>query len=110
MSQTRVCNKCGKTKPLESFSLHPTGKDGRRAACKECLAAVTREARKDETPDERNARMAAYRAGMRKDACAVCGGAIQGHGICFHCQEHVRMLGGLEGLQRAVKAVKYLER
>jgi hypothetical protein len=108
MSEARRCTKCREVKPLEAFALHPQGKNGRRAICKECQAADMREARKDETPAERNARMAAYRAGMRKDKCAVCGGAVEGHGICFHCQEHIRMLGGLDGLKRAVKAVKYL--
>jgi hypothetical protein len=47
---------------------------------------------------------------MRKDTCAVCGGAVQGYGICPHCEEHVRMLGGLEGLKRAVRAVRYLQK
>jgi hypothetical protein len=35
---------------------------------------------------------------------------MQGYGICFHCEEHVRMLGGLEGLKRAVRAVRYLQK
>jgi hypothetical protein len=50
----------------------------------------------------------AYRAGMRVDKCAVCGGYVTGYGICYVCQEYIRLLGGLEGLKRAARAVKYL--
>jgi hypothetical protein len=45
---------------------------------------------------------------MRVDKCAVCGGYVTGYGICYVCQEYIRLLGGLEGLKRAARAVKYL--
>jgi hypothetical protein len=53
--------------------------------------------------------MQAYRAGIRKGKCAVCASAIEGEGLCSRCQAAVYVLGDLEGLKRAVKAVKYLE-
>jgi hypothetical protein len=58
--------------------------------------------------ERRRVAMQAYRAGMRLDKCAVCGGAVEGHDICYPCRDHIRMLGGLEGLKRAARAVKYL--
>ncbi|MEU0245184.1 hypothetical protein ABZ192_12790 [Streptomyces sp. NPDC006235] len=53
--------------------------------------------------------MAAYRAGIRKDRCAVCSSAIEGEGLCSRCRAAVVVLGDLEGLKQAVRALKYLE-
>jgi hypothetical protein len=65
---------------------------------------------RSETPlEELAAKQAAYRAGMRKDKCAICGGPIEGQGICMRCEGHVMALGGLEGLKQAVRAVRYLQ-
>lgn len=105
----KPCTACGVVKPLEAFALSSTGKDGHRTACKECQAAEMRKQRQEQSPEERNAAMAAYRAGMRKDKCAVCGEAIEGHGICESCTTAVKALGGTpEALKRAAKAVAYL--
>jgi hypothetical protein len=59
--------------------------------------------------EEKAAAQAAYRAGMRKDKCAICRGPIEGYGICGACEDHVRALGGLDGLKQAVRAVRYLQ-
>jgi hypothetical protein len=72
-------------------------------------AEVMRNIRAATPAEEKAAAQAAYRAGMRKDKCAICGGHVEGHGICWSCDDHVRMLGGLEGLKRAVRAVRYLQ-
>lgn len=42
MSMTKRCNRCGMVKLIEAFSLAPTCKDGRRGACKDCIAARSR--------------------------------------------------------------------
>jgi recombinational DNA repair protein RecR len=60
-------------------------------------------------PETLAAKQAAFRAGMRKDKCAICGNSIDGHGICDICDDHVRALGGLDGLKQAVRAVRYLQ-
>lgn len=91
--QVRRCNGCGETKPLDNFPKSTAQLLGHGYTCKPCLAAEQR----------------AQRAGMRKGKCAICGGYVEGTGICYSCQEHVRLLGGLEGLKRAVRAVRYLE-
>jgi hypothetical protein len=99
---TKECTKCGRVKPLDDFS-------PRAARCKECRAAHKRERQKEIPPEERNKSVAAFRAGLRKDMCAVCRTGIKGTGICVTCAECVEVLGGLEGLKRAVKAVRFLE-
>jgi hypothetical protein len=38
MPSRKRCSKCGKSKPLSSFSVHPKNKDGRDWKCKECTA------------------------------------------------------------------------
>ncbi|MGW6755951.1 hypothetical protein [Streptomyces sp. NPDC055006] len=67
-----------------------------------------REYRADVPAGVKAEQQAAWRAGMRKDKCAICGSAIEGHGICDDCVSHVEALGGLEGLKQAVRAVRYL--
>jgi hypothetical protein len=108
--KTKTCTTCGEVKPLAEFPFRNKAAGQRHSACRACRAEWARDHRTEQTLEERRAQMTAYRAGMRKDTCAVCGGAIEGSGICFHCEEHVRMLGGLEGLKRAVRAVRYLQK
>jgi hypothetical protein len=88
MTDTRPCPGCGEAKPAEDFVA-----DGTHYRCRECR-------RRDAV---------AYRAGMRKDACAVCARPIVGDGICQRCWEAIRELGGLDGLKRAARAVKYVQ-
>lgn len=38
----KVCAKCGEEKPLDAFSLHAKGKDGRRSQCRVCGAEYSR--------------------------------------------------------------------
>jgi hypothetical protein len=103
----RTCTGCGEFKAASEFSKRSDGQP--RSECKECRAAKQRK-REAEVPAEVKARqMAAYRAGIRKDKCAVCGSAIEGEGLCSRCRAAVFVLGDLEGLKRAVKVVKYLE-
>jgi hypothetical protein len=104
----KTCASCGETKPVSEFGPHTNTADGLRTYCKACHAAQAQERRASESPESRAEAMRAYRAGMRKDKCAICGGSVEGYGICSSCQDHVRMLGGLDGLKRAVRAVRYL--
>lgn len=106
------CSVCGKTKPTREFTPRAPV-----ATCVECWEG-DRKARQAEsmrklraaTPAEEKARaQAAFRAGMRKDKCAICGHPIEGHGICDSCDDAVHVLGGLDGLKQAVRAVRYLE-
>lgn len=108
MSEQRTCRVCREVKPLTAFAL--TGKgDQREQRCKECKALALREARAEQSQDERNAAQAAYRAGMRKDRCAVCASTIEGHGICPRCMDAIKVLGGRpDDLKRAAKALAYL--
>lgn len=106
MSDSKKCTRCGVVKPLTEFSPE---KGGRRAShCKACKAAAEAERKAQMTPEEKADAQAAYRAGIREGRCAVCGTSIEGRGICVTCQECVDVLGGLEGLKRAVSAVRYL--
>lgn len=104
----RECSTCRQTKPLEAFSTNPSTPTGIEYRCKACKAKAEQERRKG-IPAEDKAEVArAFRAGMRKDKCAVCRAEIQGHGICDSCADAVETLGGLEGLKQAARAVKYL--
>lgn len=110
----RTCIHCRKTKPLEVFHSNPTATGGVGNVCKDChrpLHAANRRKVRAGVPAEEKAReMAAYRAGMRKDKCAVCGSAIEGHGICDACMDAVAVLGGSpDALKRAAKALKYVQ-
>lgn len=105
----RTCTQCGETKELTEFALQATGSGGRRADCKACQAARQREVRANQSAESKAAEMAAYRAGMRKDRCAICAATISGQGICADCADLVEALGGLEGLKRATKAVRWLD-
>lgn len=40
--ETKVCNKCGKEKPISEFSRNSRKKDGLQTACKECMAEYNR--------------------------------------------------------------------
>lgn len=106
----KTCTKCGKEKEAEEFPLAPSRTDGRGSACKACKATEQRDRRAEQPREERNAQMAAYKHGMRKDKCAVCGSAIDGHGICAACWQAIEALGGTSAdLKRAAKAVKWLK-
>ena len=41
--ETKVCNKCGRELPVESFGKNHTCKDGRCGTCKDCKNAYTKE-------------------------------------------------------------------
>ncbi len=51
---TKVCSKCGRELPHESFSHNPRNADGRMAVCKECLTAA-RNARRNKERVEKTA-------------------------------------------------------
>jgi len=59
--RTRVCTKCGETKPLSKFHKKPGGKDGRQSKCKSCVKIYDHE-RYVKDPDKSNARCREYRA------------------------------------------------
>lgn len=40
--ETKVCNKCGKEKPISEFSKNSRKRDGLQTACKECMAEYNR--------------------------------------------------------------------
>lgn len=109
MTEQKPCTQCAKVKPLKDFGVDKRMKDGRKSSCNTCKAEKMRELRTDLDKEAHNAEMAAYRAGMRKDKCALCATPIEGYGICTRCEGAVVVLGGLDGLKRAVKAVRYLE-
>ncbi|MFI8830533.1 hypothetical protein ACIGPN_05810 [Streptomyces afghaniensis] len=53
--------------------------------------------------------MQAYKAGMRKDKCALCESPIEGLGVCGQCRGDMEALGGTpEALKRAAKALKWV--
>jgi len=104
----RKCSACGLTKPVSEYSPNPQGRDGYQSKCKACRADVQRAANAGKSKEELAAQMAAYRAGIRKDRCAVCSGQIKGQGICSRCDSYISALGGLDGLKRATRAVKWL--
>ncbi|MFI2187982.1 hypothetical protein [Streptomyces sioyaensis] len=107
-TKEQKCRTCHKVKALEDFPLRKDAKSGHDSQCKECLAADTRRRRAGLSLEERAEEARAFRAGMRKDKCAICGTRIQGQGICVTCEECVEVLGGLDGLKKAVRAVRYL--
>lgn len=39
----KICNKCHKLKPLDSYHKHPSGKDGHTSECKTCKRARDKE-------------------------------------------------------------------
>lgn len=41
--ETKVCSKCGRELPIESFGKNHTCKDGRCGTCKDCKAAYAKE-------------------------------------------------------------------
>ena len=89
--EERKCPRCGEVKPVSEY---PAGGTNRFDRCSACKASE----------------MAAYRAGIRKDKCAVCASAIVGHGICDDCMLAIGRLGGTpEDLKRAAKALKWLQ-
>lgn len=108
MGSVKTCTKCGETKPLEDFAVKPGGAQGTDSWCKRCKAEDVAQRRREQGAEETARAARAYRAGMRKGKCAVCGSAIDGYGICEACEGAVRSLGGLDGLKRAARAVKYL--
>lgn len=85
------CPRCGVAKPEADY---PAGGVNRFARCSRCKA------------DE----MQAYKAGIRKDRCAVCAGPISGLGICSRCMDAIRVLGGSpDALKGAAKALKWVQ-
>lgn len=104
------CTKCGESKPLSEFSPDKGVSDGHASWCRRCKADVQAAVMATVPAEDKAAAARAYRAGMRKHKCAVCGVKIKQEdgGLCDMCQECVDVLGGLEGLKRAVRAVRYL--
>lgn len=105
------CRSCHQLKPCEEITpnhLVPTCFACDVKARAEAKRQNQAERRAELTPEEKAEASRAYRAGMRKDKCAVCGTSMQGHGVCVTCEECIEVLGGLEGLRRAVKAERYL--
>lgn len=41
--KTKVCNKCGKELPMDSFGVSKSAKDGKRGWCKECMNLAAKE-------------------------------------------------------------------
>lgn len=107
MIAKRTCTGCGELKDASEFSKRSDGQP--RSECKVCRAAKQRQRHAEQSPEEKARKMAAYRAGIRKDRCAVCSSAIEGEGLCSRCRAAVVVLGDLEGLKQAVRALKYLE-
>jgi hypothetical protein len=93
---------------MDAFPLDPHTPDGYGYHCKECKASAARARRKSIPAEDKAEAQRAYRAGMRKDKCAVCRADIDGHGICDRCADAVATLGGVDGLKLAARAVKYL--
>ncbi|WP_329544706.1 hypothetical protein OG548_08310 [Streptomyces sp. NBC_01356] len=110
MNDNKQCTKCKETKPRSEFSANPQATDGLQSQCKECKAEAQRDRRKDEPKEVHNAKMQAYKAGMRKDKCACCGSPIEGHGICPRCMDAIKVLGGSPAtLKQAAKALKWVQ-
>lgn len=108
----RECIKCHQVKPLDEFRQNDTASDGIGNVCEACYVTQKRDGaaarRAAQSPEERNAEMAAYRAGIRKTTCAVCGGA-ESEPLCEGCRTAIRALGGTEAaLKKAAKVVRYL--
>lgn len=59
--ETKLCPKCGKTKPTKEFSKNKRNKDGLQTNCKICCALESKK-RRDETPELREARLAYNKA------------------------------------------------
>jgi hypothetical protein len=93
---------------MDAFPLDPHTPDGYGYHCKACKAAAAKARRKNIPAEDKAEAQRAYRAGMRKDRCALCSGPIEGHGICDRCADAVEVLGGLDGLKQAVRTMKYL--
>ena len=106
----KACTKCGEVKPLEDFPADSSRTAGYQSECKVCKASAARD-RRAQTPREvQNARMQAYKAGMRKDKCALCASEIQGLGICESCMSAIKALGDSpEALKKAAKALKWVQ-
>jgi hypothetical protein len=103
---------CGTEKPATEFSPYAsvaTCNDDWAEAQAERKRQHMRDQRAEKTPEEKAAGQAAWRAGIRKDKCAVCASVIEGQGLCLDCRDLVDALGGLDGIKRAVKAVRWLE-
>ena len=75
----KTCNRCGQTKPLDSFTRDKSRRDGRHSACKKC-----RRDWKRANPDRARAWRIKYTYGMTTDeyeaklreqggVCAICG-------------------------------------
>jgi len=62
MNQYKTCSKCKQIKPLEKYSKHKGGKDGLRAACKDCVNKQTKE-RHAKNPEK----IKAYRNSWREN-------------------------------------------
>lgn len=105
---TRQCWTCKEAKPLEAFNRDAAQPSGLSSQCKACHTRYERERRRNIPAEDKAEAMRAYRAGMRKDRCAICKAAIEGHGICDRCANAVAILGGLDGLKQAVRAWRYL--
>jgi len=44
MPETKTCNRCGKTLPLDQFGRHNTSKDGLMSMCRACKGASAKQA------------------------------------------------------------------
>ena len=66
---TKICSRCKKEQPIESFGHNKNKKDGYSSYCLNCIHAIVRQSRQKHLPTER----AKYRAGY---TCQECGSTI----------------------------------
>jgi hypothetical protein len=65
MNQTKLCRRCGETKPIAAFSIDRSTKDGLYRLCRSCRMTF-----RTEDPEKAAARTKAYRAANREKIAA----------------------------------------
>ena len=97
-----VCSMCHEEKPLDKFGPHPLGKDGKRSACKKCVALVSKKYRQDHSgkwkeSSRRSKIKSAYGLEYKdflkilesqKNACPVCEVKFRTHSDAYVDHDH----------------------
>ena len=69
--ETKVCTRCGREMPLESFPTSKRAKDGHLSVCKECNSKARSEARPKREKAQKSAKITQNEAGIAQEELKI---------------------------------------
>ena len=96
-NNTKICNKCGETKPLDKFSKDRRAKDGKQTTCNQCLKEYREEHREERLKYQRlcyeiERQRIGNQSMYENKSCAQYLGIVIGERLCRHLFKDVEVM------------------